>query len=506
MPPEASNQATHLSPRVTRNSKGLLALIILTAMLSCTTQGYDCSMMNGLNILETYTNYFHLNTVTTALNTSIVWMGQFFAGPPGGWVADRYGRKWAMFFAAMTNIIAATLQTASQNMAMFIISRFLIGIGSGVAFAQVPGYVSEVAAWKRRGLTNGLFNCSYLIGGLIAAGITWRMAKLDSTWTWRGPSIVQAFLSAMCMALLPFIPESPRWLISRGRSDEALEVLAAAHTNGEVDDPTVWIQYREILDTIEFERSFAQDGQKAFWNLLKTRGARRRLMIILTLSCVSMLSGNNIVTFYTGQMLTNAGITDTDTQLQINIYLNLFSFVVAVAGTLLIDSLGRKPLGLISMTLMTAFMFILGALTKLYGASSNKSGIYGTVASIFLFNGAYCFGMTPLNTAYSPEVLNYSLRAQGLGFFTTVQSGLGLMVTMAFPIALAKIGWKTYIINGAWDILQIAMIAYYWVETKGRTMEEIDEVIDGEKHSAVPDLRDVDAGKVDIEVHVLREL
>jgi len=381
--------------------------------------------MNGLNILPSYTDYFNLDPVTTALNTSIVWIGQFFAGPPGGFVADRYGRKWAMIFASATNIIAATLQTTSQNLTMFIIARFLIGIGSGIAFAQVPGWVSEVAAWKHRGLTNGLFNCSYLIGGLIAAGITYQTSKLSSTWSWRGPSMVQGILGVFCILIQPFIPESPRWLIRHNRHEEAKQVLAAAHTNGVVDDAIVLVQYREILDTIEYERAFATEHSSAFVQMLKTKGFRKRMLIIVTLSCVSMLSGNNIVTFYTGSMLTNAGITDPDTQLQINIYLNLFSFVVAVIGTSLIDKMGRKPLGLASMTAMTGFMFMLGALTKVYGTSDNTSGILATVAAVFLFNGAYCFGMTPLNTAYSPEVLNYTHRAQGLGFFTTLQSGLG---------------------------------------------------------------------------------
>jgi len=237
--------------------------------------------------------------------------------------------------------------------------------------------------------------------------------------------MVQGILGVLCILIQPFIPESPRWLIHKGRHQEARQVLAAAHTNGVVDDAVVLVQYREILDTIEYERAFASSKRSAFWEMLKTRGFRKRMTIIVILSCVSMLSGNNIVTFYTGSMLTNAGITDPDTQLQINIYLNLFSFVVAVIGTSLIDKMGRKPLGLASMTAMTVFMFLLSALTKAYGTSENRSGIFATVASIFLFNGAYCFGMTPLNTAYSPEVLNYTHRAQGLGFFTTLQSGLG---------------------------------------------------------------------------------
>lgn len=264
-----------------------------------------------------------------------------------------------------------------------------------------------------------------MLGGLVAAGITWRTSKQESTWAWRGPSIVQGILNVVCLALLPFLPPSPRWLVYRGRAQEALEVLAASHANGKIDDPIVWIQYREIQDTIEFERSVGRNGYAAFCNLLKMRGSRKRLAIILTLSCVSMLSGNNVVTYYTGSMLTNAGIVDTDTQLLITVYLNVFSLFLAVAGTLLIDRLGRKLLGLVSMISMTAFMFVLAGLTKVYGHSTYHPGIYGTVASIFLFNGSYAFGMTPLNTVYPPEVLNYSLRAQGLGFFTSFQSGLG---------------------------------------------------------------------------------
>lgn len=87
-----------------------------------------------------------------------------------------------------------------------------------------------------------------------------------------------------------------------------------------------------------------------------------------------------------------------------------------------------------------------------------------------------------------------------------VADGSSLLVTMAFPLALEKIGWMTYTINGAWDLLQIGMIAYFWVETKGKTMEEIDAIFDGEKHSGVPDVGDVVSGKVNVDLHTLMEL
>jgi len=111
-----------------------------------------------------------------------------------------------------------------------------------------------------------------------------------------------------------------------------------------------------------------------------------------------------------------------------------------------------------------------------YGTSTNTSGIYGTVAAIFLFQGSYSFGWTPLTVLYPPEVLNFPIRANGMAIYTFFANAVGLMVTFAFPYALAAIKWKTYMINGAWDIFELAFVFYFWVETKGKTLEEIDEV------------------------------
>ena len=181
-------------------------------------------------------------------------------------------------------------------------------------------------------------------------------------------------------------------------------------------------------------------------------------------------------------MLDQAGITDTTTQLEINVILNAFCLVVAVGGTILSDKIGRKPLALISTFLCAVFIFIVGALTKLYGTSTYSPGVYGTVAAIFLFQGSYSVGWTPLSVMYPPEVLNYSIRSVGMGVYTFFANGAGLLVTFAFPYALDAIGWKTYMINGCWDFVQIAVVVFTWVETKGRTLEEIDESLDGKIH------------------------
>ena len=213
-------------------------------------------------------------------------------------------------------------------------------------------------------------------------------------------------------------------------------------------------------------------------------------------------------------MLTNAGITSTTTQLQIvslgcqtplvlylpqqNIILNAFCLVCSLAGTWYADKLGRRLSGIVSTALLTIFLFMVGGLTKTYGNSTNKSGIYGTVAAIFLFQGSYSFGWTPLLYLYPPEVLNYPIRANGMGIFTFFLNGVALLIVFSFPFALSALGWKTYMMNGSWDVLEVVFIYFYWVETKGKTLEEIDEVIEGVKHSEVPDLENIRRGKEDI--------
>ena len=197
-------------------------------------------------------------------------------------------------------------------------------------------------------------------------------------------------------------------------------------------------------------------------------------------------------------MLDNAGITNTTTQLQINVILNAWCLVCSLVGTWAIDVVGRKPTAIASTAMLTVFLFIVGALTKVYGTSTNTSGVYGTVAAVFLFQGAYSYGWTPLLYMYPPEVLNYPIRANGVAFFQFVANATAVLIVFTMPIAITNIGWKTYMINGAWDVLMLAAIWYWWVETKGRTLEELDEVLEGKKHTSVPDLEQIYRGKEDI--------
>ncbi|CAH0034066.1 unnamed protein product [Clonostachys rhizophaga] len=137
-------------------------------------------------------------------------------------------------------------------------------------------------------------------------------------------------------------------------------------------------------------------------------------------------------------------------------------------------------------------------------SGSSQSGVYGTVAATFLYLGSYSFGLTPLTNIYPPEVLSNDLRAIVMGCSQSSPKLVVIFVTMAFPLMFKLLWWKTYIINASWNIAFFVFVYSFWVETRGKTLEEIDVLFDGVKHSDTPDLNTVDAGEKAIETMVER--
>ncbi|KAG0649446.1 Lactose permease [Hyphodiscus hymeniophilus] len=472
----------------------LLVLLIATSVVDSVLLGYDSSLMGSLNVMPEYFNYFHLTTATKSLNTAISYTGGAVAAFPAGFLVDWRGRRESIFYSCLITLLGAILQTSAVNIGMFILGRFIIGMGLAVAATATPTYVAETAPPKHRAFALGLYYACWGVGTLIASGVCYRSQFVNSTWAWRIPSLIQIVPSLACMTVLIFVPESPRWLVNKDRHDEALEVLAIINAGGDKTDPLVLLQYREITDTIAWEKT---EGRQLSFREAYTKPAnRKRLIIAVSFSAMVMLPGTNIITYYFGTMLEQAGITNPTTQLEINIILTSWSLAIAVVASFFADRVGRKMLCSLSLIGQVISFYLVGGLTAAYGFSNNTSGIYATIAAIFLYNGAYSFGITPLTVLYPPEVLSYRIRGTGMGLYTLTTKLCGLFVTMVFPFALDAIGWKTYIINASFDILMVAFVVWYWVETRGKTLEEVDICFDGEKHSSVPDLEDLLNGNV----------
>ncbi|GJC89942.1 lactose permease [Colletotrichum liriopes] len=475
-----STQGAWLPPAL-REMNWTTVLVISVCVVDSVTIAYDGSLMGSLNVMQTYKSYFHLTTATTAVNTCATFLGAILVGPFTGLLVDWKGRKIGLYASAIVNIIGAVVAGAAINPAMFIAGRLIIGIGVGLGQTAAGTYVAETTAPSVRSIALGLYFSCWAVGALLAAGVSYGCQSLEpSDVAWRIPSYLQGAMPLIILPLIFFLPESPRWLTFQDRQDEALLVLARVN-NTTIEDPGVQQQFREITDTLDYEKG-TEGHSMSLKKMMTSKPNRKRLTLALSVAPLAMLTGSNIITYYFGSMLTQAGIESPTTQLQINVILSSWQLVVAVTGSCLAEKLGRRVMALSSLGLCIVFFYILGGLTSAYGSSGYQPGIYGTIACIFLFLGSYSFGITPLTAMYAPEVLSYNMRANGIAMQGILLKTCGVLVSMAFPFMLESIGWKTYVVNASWNVLIWLYIYFGWVETKGLTLEEVDQLFDGESH------------------------
>ena len=172
---------------------------------------------------------------------------------------------------------------------MFVLGRLFIGGVSAFFSASVPLLMTETAYPTQRADITSFYNCGWYVGSLLAAWVTYGTRNIDSSWAWRIPSLVQCCLP---LAILPgylYAPESPRFLISKGRGDEALAFLIKYHGEGDPDSLLAAFEYKEICDALELERRIK--SQTSFSNMFKTKGNRHRSFITITLGLFAQWNG-----------------------------------------------------------------------------------------------------------------------------------------------------------------------------------------------------------------------
>jgi MFS family permease len=318
--------------------------------------------MNGLLILPSYTEYFSLSTATIGLNSAAVWMGQIlgcFIMQP---IADLLGRKKAIVVASVITFVGIVLQAASQNIGMFVAARVIVGVGISISNASAPTLLAELLPARIRGRILGVFFSCYYFGSLLASIVSFGSQNIQSTWSWRLPSLLQLIPSLVALCLLPFIPESPRWLISKGHNEHAQEILAAMRGGEAVDMEDSAEELREIRAVMAKEEE--EYPRNAWREIASTPGNRKRLFVLVAFGTMINTFGNFIISFYLSVLLDQAGITNTNTQLQINVGISCWCFVVAIAGSFMLDVMGRRKQTLFSIAGMIVTLYIIGGLIK----------------------------------------------------------------------------------------------------------------------------------------------
>ncbi|KAK1224840.1 hypothetical protein PQX77_012257 [Marasmius sp. AFHP31] len=243
---------TSLDPLSKRSFQ--LYFIVMVGFLNAVSSGFDGSLMGGINAMPQYLSYF--NEETVGKSTGIVFMiyvvgncaGSLFAGPvtdivrePSAILRRTYGLIIVITPVRETRrhggafiLVGSAIVTAATGKGMFLGGRFLLGFGIAISTTAAPTWVTELAPPQWRGRLGALYNSCFFIGSIPATGAMVGTEKMNSTWAWRLPLVLQIVPPAIVMTCVWFCPESPRWLVQKGKLDEAKEILIKYHgTNGE---------------------------------------------------------------------------------------------------------------------------------------------------------------------------------------------------------------------------------------------------------------------------------
>ncbi|OAL51975.1 lactose permease [Pyrenochaeta sp. DS3sAY3a] len=458
-----------------------LNFLLLFPLLSIFTLGFDGSMMNGLQAVEGWRSYFgEPKGATLGLFNGAYPIGGLLAVPFISTISDRFGRRAGIVTGALVCCLGAALQGGAQNLPMFVVSRGIIGAGSVLINASGAPLIAEIAHPKQRTTATALFQTSYALGSIIAAWTTFGTFRINSSASWRIPSALQALPSVIQLCGIFFVPESPRWLISRGRDDDALQMMAKYHAEGDQHDPLVQWEFLEIRSTLAAEKNANRNALSTYLDFLRTRGNRLRFFILIWCACISQMSGNAFISYYLSPILTSVGLTTSLQQTLINATSQMLSWFSALYFATLPAKVGRRKLFLASLICVFICLIAITTGSAIFAENpTNKAAGYAVVVFLYLFSPAYNLGLNGNLGLYITEILPFHLRLPGMAVFQFWTLGFIALSTFAIPVGLQNMGWHFYTIFIAWVVVEFGVVWWLYPETKGPSLEEIALIFDG---------------------------
>lgn len=457
-----------------------LYAILLVAALNATASGFDGSIFSSINAMTQYQTYFHHKELGAA--TGIIFMiytignmiGSLFTGP----ICDYFGRRAGMMTGSVLIMAGAIVQTVAKSDSYLLGGRFLLGFGVSIGTSSAPTYALELAPPHWRARVVGYYNTFFYTGSILATGVAYASAKADGEIAFRLPLGLQLLPPFFIFGGAILVPESPRWLTMWGKKERAGQILAKYHGGGDINHPIVKLELREFEQSIELQKTSSIWN---YWALVNTHNARWRFTMMAFMSFFAQMAGNSVLTYYLPSMYKLLGITSTERRLLLTFMNSIVSCAGAVAGSATNDRIGRRTkLWVGSLVLAGLFAGVTGFSSqfedKTKAVSTSLSN--GGVAFIFLFGAAYSFVYTPLTATYCAEVLANHTRAKGMGIHVIMSNCANLYNTFVTAVALEAIDWRYYLIFVGLNVVYGAIWFIFGVETRGRTLEELDEVFD----------------------------
>ncbi|EXJ77744.1 hypothetical protein A1O3_09973 [Capronia epimyces CBS 606.96] len=493
---EAFNEAVIKEPvPLTHPRTVLLFCALLIGFFCQTMNGYDTMLFGGLlNNKEYFLAHFHGENkgIWAGLITSMYQIGGVCALPFVGPCIDQWGRRVGMFIGSLLIVIGTIIQgltSANASEGQMMGGRFVLGFGVSIAAAAGPIWIVETAHPKHRGIITGLCNTTWLAGAILSSGATRGGLDIKSNTSWLLPIWLQMVFPGLICVFAFVLPESPRWLYTRGKRESAINTLTKWHGFGNRDSAWVRLQLNEYEEYLEMDGS-----DKRWWDyraLFNKRSNLYRVAVACWFSAFTQWCGNSVLSYFMSAVLDTAGINDSIGKANVSLGYSVFQFVFAVLGAHFVERIGRRKMmltGFFGVSLVWVCMsasagtlahsLVSGSVQDGDAKFSNHNAANAVLGFIFIYGAVYSFNITPLQSLYPVECISFEIRAKGMAFQSFFVNAAGLLNQFAWPVAIKEIEWKTYIIFIAWNVVQGILAYFFFPETRKRTLEELDKIFE----------------------------
>jgi sugar porter (SP) family MFS transporter len=439
-----------------QKKEGFIYLVAVIAALCGLLFGYDTGVISGALLFVK--RDFSLSSWMQSVVTSAVLAGATLGAGFSGHLADRFGRRSMVIAVAVLFFLASLLTGLAPGVGWLAVGRVLVGLAIGVCSYTAPLYISEISPARNRGALVSMNQLLITLGILVSYLTDYALAGGEH-WRWMfGLAAIPAAILGIGMI---FLPESPRWLVGAGNKERALAVLRKVRSAQEA---------AEELQLIESHNQ----GQEAHWTELFQIQYRPALVVGVGLAIFQQITGINTIIYYTPTIFQLAGFSSAAQSILATAGVGLVNVLLTILSVRLLDRTGRRPLLLIGIAGMIASLAALGFVFQFGAHSSALSWL--AVGSVMLYVASFAISLGPIFWLLIAEIYPLCVRGVAMGVATMANWAFNLLVALTFLLLVERLGpaytfWIYALVSVASWIFGYRKVP----ETKGRTLEEINE-------------------------------
>ncbi|KAI0463261.1 hypothetical protein LJB42_003282 [Komagataella kurtzmanii] len=458
------------------SGNALLACLTLVNGLTMGWFGYDQGVFSGVLISSDFKYHFPetLDANISGITSSCFSLGAFIGCLVAFAFGDKLGRRKTIMVGSACNTIGAVLQIAAFHLPMMIIGRIINGFGMGMTSSTCPVYQAECTKAKYRGrlvVVGSLSNTfAYMLANWMNYGLYFSSGPLQ----WRFPLAFQLLFPIISVPILCFLPESPRWLLNKGRTQEGLSTIALLWgKNLEVTNETVQDEYLSILDAIEQERLDRVPFKDVIRFRDKTQNMRRILLGMGT-QFMQQFTGVNALGYYLPTILTEQ-LGFTEAMAKLLSACNATSYLgSAFVCLIIIDLVGRRRMMIYGSVGCCITYIVAAASVKVSETRLAYEMGALTVSMFFLYYVIYGTSYAKVPWVYSSEINSIGWRTRGAAAATATNWICGFCITQYTKKAVNNLGWGFYLLFAFIVLCYVPVVICLYPETSRRSLEDLD--------------------------------